>query len=268
MTDLIWLLLSCAAIGALVGFLAGLLGIGGGLIIVPALTALLVHFEVASPEHVMVIAIATSLASIIFTSTSSALAHHKNRNVPWHIAPWVMSGVALGALLSGFAASLIPAAALRMVFAVCVVFIALRMVLSTRGETRQKPMPGGPVVMSLTTVLGGLSGLIGIGGGALLVPMLHYFSVDLKKAIGCAAACGIVIAVFGSVGYVFSGLAVTDLRHGFAGFVYLPALAGIVVTSWFMAPVGARATHYLPVDIIKKLFALLLVVIAIRMLVS
>ncbi|MFM9745533.1 TSUP family transporter, partial [Streptomyces brasiliscabiei] len=89
--------------------------------------------------------------------------------------------------------------------------------------------------------------MIGIGGGALLVPLLTFFSVDMKKAIGCASACGIVIALFGSLGYVSSGSAYFSLKDGFAGFVYLPALFGIVCTSWFMAPVGAKATHYLPV---------------------
>ena len=270
MHDLALLVVSCAVLGCVVGFLAGLLGIGGGLIIVPVLSALLMHFDVVADDHVIVIAIATSLASILFTSTSSALAHHKNNNVPWGIAPWVMSGVALGALISGFAASLIPEQFLRIVFAISVVFIAARMVLSARTNTVVKthPMPKGPIIGAISAVMGGLSGLIGIGGGALIVPLLHYFSVDIKKAIGCAAACGIVIALFGSVGYISAGWQVTDLQHGFAGFVYLPALLGIVITSWFMAPVGAKATHYLPVSTIKKVFAVLLIIIALQMVFS
>ncbi|GAA59627.1 UPF0721 transmembrane protein HI_0902 [Pseudoalteromonas sp. BSi20652] len=269
MYDLGLLVASCALLGCIVGFLAGLLGIGGGLIIVPVLSAMLISFDVTSTDHVLVIAIATSLASILFTSTSSALAHHKNDNVPWAIAPWVMSGVALGALISGFAASFIPEQILRTVFAVSVVFIAARMVLSTRNKpVSAKPLPSGPILCGISAIMGGLSGLIGIGGGALIVPMLNYFSVDIKKAIGCAAACGIVIALFGSIGYISAGWRVTDLERGFAGFVYLPALFGIVITSWFVAPYGAKATHYLPVNIIKKFFAVLLVVIAIKMIFS
>ena len=269
MYDLGLLVASCALLGCIVGFLAGLLGIGGGLIIVPVLSTLLLSFNVTSADHVLVIAIATSLASILFTSTSSALAHHKNDNVPWAIAPWVMSGVALGALISGFAASLIPEQILRTVFAISVVFIAARMVLSARNKPMsEKPLPAGPILGGISAIMGGLSGLIGIGGGALIVPMLNYFSVDIKKAIGCAAACGIVIALFGSIGYISAGWHVTDLEHGFAGFVYLPALFGIVITSWFVAPIGAKATHYLPVNTIKKVFAVLLVVIAIKMVFS
>ena len=269
MYDLGLLVACCALLGCIVGFLAGLLGIGGGLIIVPALSTLLILFNVTSAEHVVVISIATSLASILFTSTSSALAHHKNDNVPWHVAPWVMAGVAVGALISGFAASLIPEQLLRSVFAVSVVFIAARMALSSRSKpSSTKPLPPGPILGGISAIMGGLSGLIGIGGGALIVPMLNYFSIDIRKAIGCAAVSGIVIALFGSIGYISAGWKVTDLAHGFAGFVYLPALFGIVITSWFVAPYGAKATHYLPVNTIKKVFAVLLVVIAIKMVFS
>lgn len=223
-------------------FLAGLLGIGGGLIIVPVLSSLLLSFDVAAADHVLVIAIATSLASILFTSTSSALAHHKNDNVPWEIAPWVMSGVAVGALISGFAASFIPEKMLRTVFAVSVVFIAMRMVLSARNKVNaEHPLPAGPVLGGISAVMGSLSGLIGIGGGALLVPMLHYFSVDIKGnwLRCCMWYCN---CLFGSIGYISAGWYVTDLTHGFMGFVYLPALFGIVITSWFIAPIGAKAT--------------------------
>jgi uncharacterized membrane protein YfcA len=269
MYDLGLLVASCALLGCVVGFLAGLLGIGGGLIIVPVLTSLLVYFNVIPSEHILVTAIATSLASILFTSTSSAIAHHRNNNVPWAIAPWIMSGVAIGALMSGFAARFIPDQILRTLFAVSVIFIAVRMVLSVnKTVVNTNSLPTGPILGGLSAVLGGLSGLIGVGGGSLIVPMLHYFSVDIKKSIGCAAACGIVIAFFGSMGYVSAGWQITDLEHGFAGFVYLPALFGIVITSWFIAPLGAKATDFLPVNTIKKVFAMLLIIVAVKMVFS
>ena len=267
MNDLMSIITYCAMLGCAVGFLAGLLGIGGGLIIVPALSYLLVTFHVLDTERVFVVAIATSLASIIFTSTSSAFAHHKNNNIPWEIAPAVLVGVAIGALISGFLASFIPVSFLKTVFAISVVFIALRMVLA-KPQIKERKLPSTPILASLTALLGGVSGLIGIGGGALLVPFLTFFSVNMKKAIGCSAASGIVIAVFGTVGYVFSGLSTTNLADGFAGFVYLPALFGIVVTSAVFAQLGAKATQFLPVGIIKKIFAILLVIVAIRMLFS
>lgn len=200
MSELILLFVYCALLGSVVGFLAGLLGIGGGLVIVPVLSSILLYFNVLPPEQVVIAAVATSLASILFTSTSSAIAHHKNGNVPWDLAPWIMTGVALGALISGFLAALLPENAVRIVFAVSVVLIAIKMFYSSKNESStQRQLPNKGILTVLTTITGGLSAMIGIGGGALLVPLLTFFSVDMKKAIGCASACGIVIALFGSV---------------------------------------------------------------------
>ena len=266
MSELIMLILYCALLGSGVGFLAGLLGIGGGLVIVPVLSIILLHFEILPAEQVVIAAIATSLASILFTSTSSAIAHHKNGNVPWTLAPWVMTGVALGALISGFIASLLPEQVVRLVFAITVVLIAIKMFVSNKREPSvERGMPNKGVLTIMTTITGGLSAMIGIGGGALLVPLLTFFSVDMKKAIGCASACGIVIALFGSIGYISSGSGHFALEDGFAGFVYLPALFGIICTSWFTAPLGAKATHYLPVSLVKKIFAALLLATAVKM---
>ena len=268
MSELILLVLYCALLGSVVGFLAGLLGIGGGLVIVPILSIILLHFKVLPAEQVVVAAIATSLASILFTSSSSAIAHHKNGNVPWELAPWILTGVALGALISGFLAALLPEHIVRIVFAVSVVLIALKMFLSSKTDTpSERTLPNKGVLTTLTTITGGLSAMIGIGGGALLVPLLSFFSVDMKKAIGCASACGIVIALFGSIGYISSGSSHFAMTDGFAGFVYLPALLGIVCTSWFTAPLGAKATQSLPVSTIKKAFSGLLVIMAVNMVV-
>ncbi|MFC3032468.1 sulfite exporter TauE/SafE family protein [Pseudoalteromonas fenneropenaei] len=266
MSEVLWLMLACALLGSGVGFLAGLLGIGGGLVIVPVLSSILLYFAVLPAEQVVLVAIATSLASILFTSTSSALAHHKNGNVPWDLAPWVMSGVALGALISGFLAALLPEQVVRLVFAVSVLLIAVKMFTSSKNSAAAaRNLPNKGVLTFFTTLTGGLSAMIGIGGGAVLVPLLTFFSLDMKKAIGCASACGIVIALFGSIGYISSGSSYFAIQDGFAGFVYLPALIGIVCTSWFTAPLGAKATHHLPVATIKKIFAVLLMLTAAKM---
>ncbi|MCJ8297017.1 MAG: sulfite exporter TauE/SafE family protein [Colwellia sp.] len=269
MSELLLLILYCALLGSGVGFLAGLLGIGGGLVIVPVLSSILLHFAILPPEQVVIVAIATSLASILFTSTSSAIAHHKNGNVPWNLAPSIMIGVALGALISGFMAALLPGDVIRLVFSVSVVLIALKMFYSSTksDSSTARKMPSKGLLTFFTTITGGLSAMIGIGGGALLVPLLTFFSLDMKKAIGCASACGIVIALFGSIGYISSGSTHFSLADGFAGFVYLPALLGIVCTSWFTAPLGAKSTQYLPVSTIKKIFAALLLVMAANMII-
>ncbi|MCW8336553.1 sulfite exporter TauE/SafE family protein [Vibrio paucivorans] len=269
MSELLVLIAYCAILGSGVGFLAGLLGIGGGLVIVPILSIILLHFDILPSDQVVVSAIATSLASILFTSTSSAIAHHKNGNVPWELAPWIMTGVALGALVSGFLAALLPEHIVRIVFAVSVVLIALKMMIGSKNDSpKERNMPNKGLLTMLTTITGGLSAMIGIGGGALLVPLLTFFSIDMKKAIGCASACGIVIALFGSIGYITSGSSYFALEDGFAGFVYLPALIGIVSTSWFTAPMGAKATQSLPVPTIKKIFAAILLAMAGNMAIS
>ncbi len=247
-------------------FFSRIIGDWWGLVIVPVLSVILLHFEVLPASQVVVAAIATSLASILFTSTSSALAHHKNGNVPWDLAPWIMTEVGLGALISGFLAALLPEQSVRIVFAVSVTLIAFKMFFSSKnGESTERELPNRGVLTVLTTITGGLSAMIGIGGGALLVPLLTFFSLNIKKAIGCASACGIVIALFGSIGYISSGWSEFALEDGFLGFVYLPALLGIVCTSWFTAPLGAKATNHLPVPIIKKVFAVLLLVTAVNM---
>ncbi len=268
MADWISLFLLCMLMGCAVGFLAGLLGIGGGLIIVPALSYLLMQFGVIDAKLAMVSAIATSLATIIFTSSSSALAHHKNHNVPWQHVPWVFVGVGAGAVASGFIAPFIAGKTLKVVFSLAMLFIAIKMFLAKGQSGENRPMPH-PIGLTMSTSgLGVLSGLLGIGGGALIVPYLSRFNIGLKQAIGAAAACGIVIALLGSVSYIITGLKHTQLSDGFLGYVYLPALLGVVLTSMWLAPFGAKATQVLPVAKIRKVFAVLLVVIALRMLLS
>lgn len=180
-----------------------------------------------------------------------------------------MSGVAVGALVSGFLAGFLPEVIIRAVFSISVVLIAIKMFHSSaKVQQKNRPLPNNLVLSSLTAMMGGLSAMIGIGGGALLVPFLTYFNVDMRKAIGCASVSGIVIALFGSVGYVTSGSTHHTWTQGFAGFVYMPALFGIVLTSWFMAPLGAKATQFLPVSTIKKIFAAILIVIAANMIMN
>lgn len=259
--------LLAAALGAVVGFLAGLLGIGGGLVIVPVLVVLLPALGVVPPEHAMVVAIATSLASIVITSLSSVHAHHKRNNVSWNIALPVMLGAGVGALVIGYLAHNLSGKMLQLIFGIAVGFLALRMLIS-RNSAGKAALPKTYVLASFSAVMGSFAALLGIGGGALIVPMLNYFSVDMRRAIGCAAASGIAIAVFGTVGYVSSGWLQYRLDAGFVGYVYLPALLGVISTSVFTTSIGASLTQKLPVMTIKRVFGVFLLVVSTRMILA
>ena len=264
---MVTILLISALIGCLAGFLAGLLGIGGGLVIVPVLVVLLPALGVVSLDNVMVVAVATSLASIIITSGSSIRAHHKRNNVSWSLAGTVMLGAGIGAGMIGLVAHHINGTTLRIIFGVAVFLLALRM-LGSRSVLGRAQLPAKAVLGAISALLGAISGLLGIGGGALVVPVLNYFSVDMRRAIGCAAASGIAIAVLGTLGYVIAGWQRYQLTDGFIGYIYLPALVGIVSTSVFTATLGAAMTQRLPVLTIKRVFGVFLMLVAARMVFS
>ncbi|MBV2127974.1 sulfite exporter TauE/SafE family protein [Arsukibacterium indicum] len=261
------ILLVSALIGCLAGFLAGLLGIGGGLVIVPVLVVLLPALGVVGIDDVMVVAVATSLASIIVTSGSSIRAHHKRSNVSWSLAGTVMLGAGVGAGVIGLVAHHINGTTLRIFFGVAVFFLALRM-LGSRSVVGRATLPVKPILAAIAALLGAISGLLGIGGGALVVPVLNYFSVEMRRAIGCAAASGIAIAVLGTLGYVIAGWQHYQLTDGFVGYIYLPALIGIVSTSVFTATLGAAMTQRWPVLTIKRIFGVFLMLVAARMVFS
>ncbi len=254
-------------LGALAGFLAGLLGIGGGLVIVPVLVMLLPAFDVVPAGQAILVAVATSLGSIIITATSSVYAHHRWGNVPWSLAIVVMAGAALGAWSVGYLAHNLSGRVLQMIFGVAVLLLGLRM-LGSGAATGKQPLPARGIVLAISAVLGGLASLLGIGGGALFVPVLNYFSVDMRRAIGCAAASGIAIAIFGTLGYVSAGWQHYPLSQGFIGYIYLPALLGIVAASVFTAPLGARMTQHLPIQTIKRVFGVFLLLVSAKMIFS
>lgn len=249
------------------GFLAGLLGIGGGLILVPVLLMLLPQLNIVPTEHAMLVAIATSLASIIVTAASSVRAHHRWGNVPWSLAALLMAGAAAGAWCVGYFAHNISGDLLQLIFGIAMILLAMRM-LGSRSTIGKRPLPSPVWLVSLSSVLGGIASLLGIGGGALFVPMLNYFSVDMRRAIGCATASGIAIAIFGTFGYVLAGWQHYQLDQGFVGYIYLPALFGIISTSVLTAPYGAHLTQRLPVLAIKRVFGVFLLLVAAKMIFS
>ncbi|MGB0937771.1 MAG: sulfite exporter TauE/SafE family protein [Colwellia sp.] len=253
----------CALLGAIVGVLAGLLGIGGGLVIVPALVYLLPQLGVEA-SLVMPMALATSLGTIVVTSSSAMLAHHKNANIPWDIAKPLIIVVALGSFSGAFIADILSTEALQNFFATAVLVLASYMLFALRSE-RSRPMPSIYVLQLASFIVGVIASLMGMAGGAILVPVLTYFGVSLRHSIGIATVCGIAVALAGATGYIYTGLDKADLPSWSIGYVYLPALLGIVLTSSVFAPLGVKLAAKLPVKSLKKVFALFLILVAIEM---
>ncbi len=256
-------LVFCILLGSLVGFLAGLLGIGGGLIIVPALVYLLPMLGI-SVEVVMPMALATSLGAIVITSASAALAHHRKNNIPWSLAKPLMVLVAIGALLGAFIADSLSSEALTGFFSIVVFLLAVYMLLSINAS-KERTLPATYVLQSISFITGIVASLMGIAGGAILVPMLSFFGVTVRHSIGIATACGVMVALFGSLGYIVTGLDVPNLPDWSLGYIYIPALVGIVISSSVFAPLGVKYASKLPVKTLKKFFAVFLICVAIKM---
>lgn len=255
--------LAYGALGAFAGFLAGLLGVGGGLIIVPVLTFIFTahHFPEAYVVH---LALGTSLASIVFTSISSFRAHHAHGAVNWRIWRQITPGIITGTLAGSVLAAWLSTAFLKAFFVVFLFYVGTQMLLDIRPKA-SRVLPGWPGMFAAGNVIGAVSSLVGIGGGTLSVPFMTWCNVRLHEAIGTSSAIGFPIAVAGAVGYVANGLRVAGLPEGSVGFVYLPALGAIAVASVLTAPLGARLAHRLPVKKLKKIFALLLYTLGARM---
>lgn len=263
MTDWWWAYL---ALGAGIGFFAGMLGIGGGFAMVPVLT-LIFAAKGFAPEYALHVAIATCMASILFTSASSVYAHHRRGAVRWDVVRGMAPGVVAGTLAGALFAGSIDVRLLGVLFTAFAYFAATNMILS------RKPAPGGrlPGVAGLSAagaLIGALSSLAAIAGAALTVPFLLKRNVDAHQAIATAAAVGWPLALAGSAGYVASGLARGGLPEATLGYVYLPALLFLVAGSMATAPLGAGAAHRMPGGVLKKIFAVVLYVLATRMLVS
>ncbi|WJG09025.1 sulfite exporter TauE/SafE family protein [Aliiglaciecola sp. LCG003] len=252
------------ALGLVVGLLAGLLGIGGGLIIVPALLYIFVEHLGMSLATAMPMAIATSLSTIVLTGFSSAYAHFKLGHIQPPIVIWTALGIAGGALIGPLIATSIAAQQLKMIFAILVFAIAAQMIFM-HPKTSDKQISK-PTLLVIGFVTGIVSAFMGIGGGALMVPALVWYRINIKHAIGCAAFCGLVIAVFGSASFVVAGWSLHGLPQGAVGYVYLPAAIGIVITSVFTARVGAKISHRLDTQKLKQIFAGFLILVSLRML--
>ena len=243
-------------LGAGTGFLAGLLGIGGGMIMVPFVTMLLERRGFA-PEMVIKVAIATSLTTILFTSLSSVRAHHRRGGVLWRVAAVLAPGIVVGSFAGAQIAGVLRGSLLAGFFGVFIGWAATRMLRPAKRATvgaAAAELPGRAGMFGVGAVIGVFSALLGAGGAFLTVPFLTGRGVRPQSAVGTSAACGFPIALAGTLGYVLAGLHV-ELPAGTVGYVYVPALVTIAAASVVTAPLGARAAHALPTEAMKKVFA-------------
>lgn len=253
-------------LGAFVGVVAGLLGVGGGLIIVPVLILLFQSygFNAGIITH---LAVGTSLATIVLTSISSVRAHHLHGAVLWPVFWRLTPGIVFGTLLGALLASAMSAAVLKNFFGFFELGVALQMGLELRPNAARM-LPGRAGMALAGGVIGVFSALVGIGGGSLTVPFLVWCNVTAQRAVATSSACGLPIAIAGSVGFMLTGWQNPQLPVNSSGFVYWPAFMGIILTSIMTAPLGARLAHRLPARTLKKVFAVFLAILGIRMLLA
>lgn len=260
------LLVTYLGVGAVAGILAGLLGIGGGLVIVPMLVFCMTRENIPQ-EVIMHLALGTSMATILFTSVSSFMAHHRRNAVHWDVVRRTVPGILAGTFAGAYVASHLSTAFLKGFFVTFLYYVAIQMLLDRKPKA-SRGFPGHAGMLAAGAAIGVVSSLVGIGGGTLSVPFMIWCNLSMHHAIGTSAAIGFPIAIAGTIGYIFNGLNSSSLPQYAVGYVYLPALAGIVCASMLTAPVGVRLAHSLPVSRLKKVFAVLLLAVGTRMLIS
>ena len=247
-------------LGAAIGFAAGLLGIGGGMLAVPFMT-LLFTAQGYPIEHVVHLAIATSLATIMFTSISSVRAHHKRGAVLWPVALRLAPGILLGSLAGARLAGALPARWLALVFALFVGFSATQILLGRKPRpTRQ--LPGRAGMLAAGGAIGAVSAIVGAGGGFVSMPFMLWCNVKMHNVVATSAALGFPIAAAGTVGYVISGWHLTGSAPGALGYVHVPALLSIAAASVLTAPYGARVAHAIDTARLQRIFAVVLYLVA------
>lgn len=253
-------------VGSLAGVMAGLLGVGGGLVIVPALVWVF-HGNAFDASLIVHLAVGTSLATIIVTSISSIKAHHRRGAVLWELVAQLAPGIVLGAWLGAALADALPTLWLQRVFAGFVILVGLQMLSGAHAEAHRS-LPARTGMFLAGGVIGTVSAIVGIGGGSLTVPFLNWCSVHMRNAVATSAACGLPIAVAGTLGFVVAGWGDTALPAASTGFVYWPAFACISIASFLFAPLGAGLAHSLPLPVLKRVFAALLLLVGAKMLIG
>lgn len=253
------------ALGAFVGFFAGLFGIGGGLVLVPVLGFLFEAQHLTAQNNLHLLALGTSMAAILFSAASSTYTHHSHGAVNIGIVRTITPGLLLGTVLGALFASHVSPIYLTVFFALFVYFAAAQMLFNLKPKAARQ-LPGRLGMTLAGTGIGAISSLVSIGGGTISIPFMLRHNIPLTQAIGTSAALGLPIAIGGTLGYIATGLTLDTLPPNSLGFVYLPALFLLATGSIFTTPLGAKATHRLPLKLLRRGFAVLLLVLATKML--
>lgn len=251
-------------LGLFVGLFAGMLGIGGGTLLVPLMVMMfsVQHFP---DDRILHLALGTSLTSIVFTSMSSIRAHHKRGAVRWDIVRQAATGLMIGTLAGTFVADWLDSRYLAVIFVVFVSYSATQLLLNIKPAPSRR-LPGTTGMAGATGAIGVLSSLVGVGGGVITIPLMVMCNVPMRNAVGTSAALGLPIAIAGAIGYVYTGLGESHLPPMSFGYVYVPALVGIVIGTFVTVPLGARLAHSMPVSNLKRIFAVILFLLAAKML--
>jgi uncharacterized membrane protein YfcA len=261
---LLEIFLYCAAFGIISGVISGLIGVGGGIVIVPFIAWLLDHYGMPA-ETIMQTAIATSLATIILTSISAVLAQNRKGAVLWPVVKALTPGIAIGAWFGADLAHFLSSNLLSMIFGTFLLINGVRMALNPKTKPHRK-LPGKLPLGVTGGVLGAASTLMGIGGGTLTVPYMIWHNVPIKNAIALGSACGLPIAIFGALGFVIIGIQADNLPAYNVGYINIPAFLGISCTSLFSATWGVHLSHRIHTDILKKVFSVILIGVGLKML--
>ena len=254
------------AVGVFVGFFAGLLGIGGGSVMVPILSLTFASQDF-SGDHVIHMAIATSMATIIPGGIASAWTHHQHRAVNWRVVRQMLPGILAGTFSGAVIAHFSSTAFLKTFFVGFICFLAIQLLFDLKPKGHHA-LPGAGGMFAFGAVMGVISSFAGIGGAVLSISFLTWCNIRMHDAIGTAAAIGVPLALAGTVGFVATGLFDKGLPQWSLGYVYLPAFAGIAITSFALAPLGAKLAHRLPVVVLRRVFVVFLVALAVKMAVS
>ncbi len=254
------LIVELALLGCTTGVLSGLLGIGGGMMMVPFISILLDH-KGYPPQYAVKIAVATSLATICFTSLSSVRAHHRRGAVRWPIVLLLAPGILAGSLAGSQIAVALPGKTLNWLFAAFLAFSATQMFSARKPEpTRTLPGPAGGFAMG--SLIGVVSSMVGAGGAFISVPFMTWCNVKIHDAVGTSSALGFPIALFGTLGYVWAGQDMPQMPPGAVGYLYLPGLVVISMCSMSTAPLGAHLAHRMDITPLKRVFAVFLYLLA------